>query len=1542
MDFLPGEPTSALQASCLTKWNHHSIFTYASGNNLIILTGLMKKLQTVYFQHDLICIDINSITGDIAVCDSQNTLFIYRSINQDDCSESTQDYIYAGSIYFGDKYSIKGICWGNEKEIIIGTQNIILLYYICRLNDSNKSNFRLIWEFPIGIPCYLIKFSQNSELISLIGKNDKLLKIFYRSNFDPDNTKFQLILLKQNSIITDFKFRFIDLNKDYLKKNDNNSVSSIISSSTSSNYNILYTINEDNFIKVFLSFEFEKLKKIQHWGSLKLNNSTALDHDKNKSEGKNQAVDNTNENFKYIKFIDNYFLKYLILRSSDRLQRDNPTIAKTLSNNLDKLLDFESDMILVIDKYHKIDFYLVTNLNAKPPKEINFLKLQFNDSILFDEKSKSYNEIFFKLPDGMLPSDVSNFTLFSDNLKIYNKKFFQQKFLEDNHNKITFGNVNQFKNKNLEISNKGDLCFLLHDLTEKLIKVIYIRFDNIFKFIDYKSLFRKQIPQNNYIILSSRRKSSVSANPALSNESSVDHVPTKQIELPHIKHDLQESSNKKFLELHAVLGKNITGHTKSVQKLVSNRYDNVLLSFLRFNEHKMWNYNDGILLLKCIIDYDLAYAIIVQNSNLIFGFNKSGTKLVYLNCENFHSKIIEEIDLTFLNKVSCFFKISKNEFDYIIFIYENMTNDYAVKCWKINSANSCFSELEVNVSNEVLATFKSIACLSVNDNSGDEIENGDILSTITKDGVLRSYAANIKNDTVLLSITNTIFTNISNAEYIKGSSIKKVAVVNDEKKQLFIYNTNYGMLEYSYVFELPVKDIDWECIDYKIGRTNRNNPSLLSVGFDNNVILFSQLNFDYTNDMPAFAPIKSLEFAQTSHNISDSVWLNGILFVGSGNQIIFYDCTAKNSLSWEDIVGDKYTKKIIGDRLLSSNKITSILHLVELLNNTSPLYHPQVLIQCIYWGKIQTAKTILLKLYLYLKQVTPEENDTTTDDDDDDDSVINKESVLKKFKAKDLPANLGLKISEFYKDVNPLDNSSEKEEDSLYSAKNFNTWVEYLKELITKISLPVLTRHQQITLVTVIESLELIDNNKDVLSMSDGNPDICSVNFLLGFKLFQSHYKSQLSLNMRDNIFAVHSQKQKVLLNILANSIGDTSEFYWMKVKAYGMTCWLEDKLLINQFEKIANNEFQNSSFLPKGIDKSLRNQYIYPLYYEKSPAKNPINSMIFYLALRKKQIIISLWKISHGHPEKEKMIKFLNNDFTQEKYKVVALKNAFSLLSKHRFLLSACFFLLAGKLQDCCRVLIKQCEDIDLAMGVARVYQLTNKMRSLDKENHFHNILIDNLLPIVLQQGNRWLNSYIYYCIQEPKLLMLSLIETPYNVLKIACENKEFLKNEEFWTKLHTALKDFGGNSDDRIDGNNFVKNDPILAVLYQELRSKLSSRHSLGISERELVGFVNKFDKEEFTFVLRVALIYSRMGCDALSLPVMRNWKFSSIYFSDVVERVRQSSIISKKINENGNAFTTLNTANSNSINSNLFKQDLEPTSNTVEEFNFDNFGF
>jgi hypothetical protein len=71
---------------------------------------------------------------------------------------------------------------------------------------------------------------------------------------------------------------------------------------------------------------------------------------------------------------------------------------------------------------------------------------------------------------------------------------------------------------------------------------------------------------------------------------------------------------------------------------------------------------------------------------------------------------------------------------------------------------------------------------------------------------------------------------------------------------------------------------------------------------------------------------------------------------------------------------------------------------------------------------------------------------------------------------------------------------------------------------------------------------------------------------------------------------------------------------------------------------------------------------------FTKAERRDPVDCSLFYLALRKKTILAGLWRTATGHPEQSSTQRFLTNDFSEQRWKTAALKNAYALMGKHRF----------------------------------------------------------------------------------------------------------------------------------------------------------------------------------------------------------------------------------------------------------------------------------
>ena len=106
-------------------------------------------------------------------------------------------------------------------------------------------------------------------------------------------------------------------------------------------------------------------------------------------------------------------------------------------------------------------------------------------------------------------------------------------------------------------------------------------------------------------------------------------------------------------------------------------------------------------------------------------------------------------------------------------------------------------------------------------------------------------------------------------------------------------------------------------------------------------------------------------------------------------------------------------------------------------------------------------------------------------------------------------------------------------------------------------------------------------------------------------------------------------------------------------------------------------------------------------------------------------------------------MIKFLANDFEQERWQTAALKNAFALLGKQRYEYAVSFFLLGNKLKDAVNVCLKQLNDPQLAIVICRLFEG-------DDGPVLKEIIQDQLLVKALEAGDRFLLCMLFSLLKD------------------------------------------------------------------------------------------------------------------------------------------------------------------------------------------------
>lgn len=876
--------------------------------------------------------------------------------------------------------------------------------------------------------------------------------------------------------------------------------------------------------------------------------------------------------------------------------------------------------------------------------------------------------------------------------------------------------------------------------------------------------------------------------------------------------------------LKLLLLEKFQGHAKPIKKLItssSSHENNIMLSILEFSEHNyIWeplildstkssmsitkrfrlnvtrNDNKPQGVADAIIINDIAPLRNTLRHHLIVVVEKGGFLSVWdcdgVTMDDNDVKLIQRLEIKDANEC-------RRDIDPATLLLQKFDDKNFVVVAIYGAADHNAWRLRVDASN---STCQPIASMPFPGQFSDDIKVSTVdtflekdVSVIDNDGrfSLISGLYDLHNDTMTWARISSFHTSIRCASFIRGASlINKVAIVHDSGRCLAIWDTKFSHLEFEETFPEnygPVTDIDWTFIGSKYLATD----ALLSVGFRDFVLLYTQLRYDYTNKVPTFAMLKKIDISQYSTlSVADLIWLDDSnLVIGSGNQFFVDDKFLELGDNIHGVVTTGAIDSTIRQLLPSTNTANAVYQvsdLVTILNGPIPVYHPQFLIQALLLNEVDAAEAILVRLLKFLRG--------------SDDIPW------------DLKINFPLLMAETQKTPSERRRysiiSNKASSGSMFEAFDSHT-ADLLIEKLATMSLPLLTRHQQGTLRNLVIILNKLQSSRSSL-------DENGYKFLLCFELFQL-LKKQKSLSMRDVSWALHSDQKEVLYSAVMNVY---KRLDWQSVKNCGLVYWLDVRRLRELIENVAKCEFA-----------------------DERDASGRVS--VLYLAIKKKQLLIGLWKTT-SHPEKEKVLKFLNNNFSEPRWQSAAMKNAFVLLGKHRYLDAAYFFLLADKIKDCCLTLCNKLGEVELALAVAKV-----------NENKDTLILIIEryVLPQALAKGDRWYTSWVFWELDLAGISIQALVKSPRKVVKQ--NSAQFL--ESFQQDLERTELDAQSRS--------FLRDDPVLAVLYEKLRGTQIDYYK---------GSKAVLPEEEFDFVVRVAAIYARMGCDYLALMVLRNWRFAA----------------------------------------------------------------
>ncbi|XP_077146958.1 dmX-like protein 1 isoform X1 [Ranitomeya variabilis] len=384
-------------------------------------------------------------------------------------------------------------------------------------------------------------------------------------------------------------------------------------------------------------------------------------------------------------------------------------------------------------------------------------------------------------------------------------------------------------------------------------------------------------------------------------------------------------------------------------------------------------------------------------------------------------------------------------------------------------------------------------------------------------------------------------------------------------------------------------------------------------------------------------------------------------------------------------------------------------------------------------------------------------------------------------------------------------------------------------------SLPGLTRIEQMSLMALADTIATtstdIGESRD-RSQGGETLDECGLKFFLAVRLhtflttsLPPAYRAQLShqgLSTGDFAWAFHSVAEEELLATLpAMQKGDPT---WAELRAMGVGWWVRNTNSLRRcIEKIAKAAFQRNN--------------------------DPLDAAIFYLAMKKKAVIWGLYRSQKD----ARMTKFFGNNFSEERWRKAALKNAFSLLGKQRFEHSAAFFLLAGSLKDAVEVCLEKLHDIQLALVISRLYE-----SDFEKSSTYKSILQKRVLGIESSGREPTLSS------MHPDPFVRSMA---YWILENYKKSLETLLKHLFRDEEDDSWSLSSSCEPSVFNFYNFLRTHPML--LRRHFGSSEASSTKMRLSVEN--GLTDKINLGERRLFFTTAHAHLKAGCPMLALEVL-----------------------------------------------------------------------
>ena len=406
-----------------------------------------------------------------------------------------------------------------------------------------------------------------------------------------------------------------------------------------------------------------------------------------------------------------------------------------------------------------------------------------------------------------------------------------------------------------------------------------------------------------------------------------------------------------------------------------------------------------------------------------------------------------------------------------------------------------------------------------------------------------------------------------------------------------------------------------------------------------------------------------------------------------------------------------------------------------------------------------------------------------------------------------------------------------------------------LTKLLTHSHLPGLSSTDQMHLLALADAVGSFNpeknggNEEDNDGQSDGGNvevnvstdslDDCGLRFLLTMRqhtyLLRCLPMSQRKLLHKEGIstsnmvWAFHSETQEELIQLIVSL--QRNQLKWSSLRELGVGWWVRNNNVLRRLiEQVAKSSFQAK--------------------------QDPLDAALFYLAMKKKSLVWGLYR-SIKDP---KMTDFFGHNFSEDKWRKAALKNAYALLGKQRFEHATAFFLLAGNLWDAVETCLSKLDDVQLAIVIVRLYEgdietvpeTLKKIlykEALGRDKNGDNYHGSKAHP------DPFLRSMAYWMLQDYSSALTTLLDTDlgYDHPKNCNEG---VPNEDFW--VPPSVFNF----------YLYLRTQPLI------LRRARAANAGAAVTAESMSEAITPFERRLFFIT---AHQHFRAGCPSLALEVL-----------------------------------------------------------------------